>query len=1172
MKKVHSVLFFCYLLHLVGVFGVKTDEVKSVSVMEGESVTLQTHAPEIRKEDVIMWKFGSGIPLAKINNEARKSSTFNGSHGEFRGRLLLDFHTGDLTITNITSNHSGLYQLTISSKQTPFKMFNVTVYARLPIPVISRDSSQNSSSKCVLLCSVVKVTQVTLSWYKGNRLLNKTSASHLTTKLSLPLEVENQENNLYSCVINNNFVNQTQQLDINHVCQPCSEHCCDLCCSFTEAVIRLVLSGLVGMAVVAVLVYDIRSRGAEQKRKGTSIPNKGTSIPSRGTSILSRGTSFPSSSTSISSRSTSIPSSTTSIPTSTTSTSIPSSTISIPTSTTSTSIPSSTISIPTSTNSIPNSTMAATRHAVSRATEVLEQTENKTFLKKTTMLHAYMHFEALTTHNYSYSCFKCGYYPPVVVMDLHRKSVFNMPVITNGHLGKNSAVMRQIQLACEWLEENQHHFTGKIRLSKVLKMKEDEALLAITMRDLFMNTMLYEVVFGAETDQVKTVTEGGSVTLNTDNGTQGYIMLEWMFVPIKSIIARVDGEFKKVSYVDNKLFRDRIQLDQTGFLTIRNIRTKHSGQYKAEITSSKGTSSKIFSVIVNDSPLVHKQKEELKTMSVKEGDTVILNNNGGTHGDELILWRFGPEGSLIAKCDKEDNNISLYDSADGSFKGRLQLDQTGSLTITNTRVKDTGFYHLHITNNIETKHRIFSVAVSALGLSSGGITGMCVSVLLLVAATAAAGVIYRTCKPKVKRVIMMKGDPVPLSTDDTRIQRYDVNVYFGNALIAEIRRGKVTPVDDEYSNRLQLDQTAGSLTITNTTDTDSGDYKLNIIIHSREITYKRINVTVYGDKVFRKRMMEGVSLTLNTTEIQKDAVIVKFENTVIANKKQNDGNISYEDVLGGMFKGRLHVNLKTGSFTIPNSRITDSGVFDININSTRANIQKRFKVTVYDKEMSVMKGESVTLCTSDTHIQRDDLNMYYEDTLIAEIRRGEITPVDERFRGGRLLVGQTAGCLTITNTKSTDSGFYTLKIISGSSGEITYKRLFVTVDGDKVFRKQVQEGHSVILYMFTEIQKDAIIVWRFENTVIANKKQNDGNISYEDVLGGKFRDRLHVNLKTGSLTIQNGRITDSGEYDVKIINSRANIHKRFDIAVCDSTGSKKKESTVINVPPKELVP
>ncbi|XP_073787637.1 uncharacterized protein si:dkey-3n22.9 isoform X2 [Danio rerio] len=69
-----------------------------------------------------------------------------------------------------------------------------------------------------------------------------------------------------------------------------------------------------------------------------------------------------------------------------------------------------------------------THHSVSRAIEVIEQTENKTLPRKATILHAYMHFEAMTSHDYLYTCYKCGYYPPVVVMDLHRKGVFNMPV------------------------------------------------------------------------------------------------------------------------------------------------------------------------------------------------------------------------------------------------------------------------------------------------------------------------------------------------------------------------------------------------------------------------------------------------------------------------------------------------------------------------------------------------------------------------------------------------------------------------------------------------------------------------------------------------------------------------------------------------------------------------
>lgn len=67
-------------------------------------------------------------------------------------------------------------------------------------------------------------------------------------------------------------------------------------------------------------------------------------------------------------------------------------------------------------------------HAISRAVEVLETTAQQKCPSKDKILHAYMHFEALTDHGYTYSCVKCGYHPAVVVMDLHKKAAFNMPV------------------------------------------------------------------------------------------------------------------------------------------------------------------------------------------------------------------------------------------------------------------------------------------------------------------------------------------------------------------------------------------------------------------------------------------------------------------------------------------------------------------------------------------------------------------------------------------------------------------------------------------------------------------------------------------------------------------------------------------------------------------------
>ncbi|XP_077081810.1 uncharacterized protein LOC143735492 [Siphateles boraxobius] len=98
--------------------------------------------------------------------------------------------------------------------------------------------------------------------------------------------------------------------------------------------------------------------------------------------------------------------------------------------------------------------------------------------------------------------------------------------------------------------------------------------------------------------------------------------------------------------------------------------------------------------------------------SVMEGESVILQPNfTNIQEDDQISWNFGHKDILIAQINKQNNVPTYYNgSADGRFRGRLKLDQTGSLTITNTITTDSGLYQVKTTRS-ETPLNIFNLIV-----------------------------------------------------------------------------------------------------------------------------------------------------------------------------------------------------------------------------------------------------------------------------------------------------------------------------------------------------------------------------------------------------------------------------------------------------------------------------
>lgn len=100
-----------------------------MAVMEGDFFILHTGLAGLQSVDQVEWRFGSSrAEIASIGN----GSIEYGVDKRFRDRLQLERQTGDLTITNVSNEHSGVYQLSIIiNNKKSIKRFSVTVYGEL---------------------------------------------------------------------------------------------------------------------------------------------------------------------------------------------------------------------------------------------------------------------------------------------------------------------------------------------------------------------------------------------------------------------------------------------------------------------------------------------------------------------------------------------------------------------------------------------------------------------------------------------------------------------------------------------------------------------------------------------------------------------------------------------------------------------------------------------------------------------------------------------------------------------------------------------------------------------------------------------------------------------------------------------------------------------------------
>ncbi len=99
------------------------DELKTV--MEGDVLTLQTRDTESLSE--ITWLYKRGDQTVRI---AQMYQGFEPFYERLIGRVKMNPKTGALTIWNISSSDSGLYQVSPHNESITEKRFRVDVYSK----------------------------------------------------------------------------------------------------------------------------------------------------------------------------------------------------------------------------------------------------------------------------------------------------------------------------------------------------------------------------------------------------------------------------------------------------------------------------------------------------------------------------------------------------------------------------------------------------------------------------------------------------------------------------------------------------------------------------------------------------------------------------------------------------------------------------------------------------------------------------------------------------------------------------------------------------------------------------------------------------------------------------------------------------------------------------------
>ncbi|XP_077061576.1 cell adhesion molecule CEACAM5-like isoform X2 [Siphateles boraxobius] len=167
----------------------------------GDEVSFRPDKPLPAGVTSITWKhINNGVTINAIEWEDGETTSPN---PRFKDNTTLDTKTGQITITNLTVEHTGVYTIDISGKEQE-QRFTLTVMEPVPKPVIKIEKSTDNSDVVYLICEYSE----TIIW-KNSAGETLTGLIHLTKGESITVKNERNPEIFYTCTLQNTVSEET---------------------------------------------------------------------------------------------------------------------------------------------------------------------------------------------------------------------------------------------------------------------------------------------------------------------------------------------------------------------------------------------------------------------------------------------------------------------------------------------------------------------------------------------------------------------------------------------------------------------------------------------------------------------------------------------------------------------------------------------------------------------------------------------------------------------------------------------------------------------------------------------------------------------------------------------------------------------------------------------------